>query len=76
MERRGGAGGLQREPILVRMVELGLLLEGDSQTEHEDKKLILEGEEEAFQEAVIAHEQSCGQFQKRPVRLVFRKWDW
>lgn len=42
------------------MVERGPLLEGDIQTEYEDKKeLSLEGEGKVIQEAVMAHAQAC-----------------
>lgn len=60
MERRGWAAALQRERTLVRMVERGPLLEGDIQTEYEDKEEVsLEREGKVIQEAVIAHAQAC-----------------
>lgn len=42
------------------MVERGPLLEGDIQTEYEDKEEVsLEREGKVIQEAVIAHAQAC-----------------
>lgn len=69
-----GKKGLSRRITLVRMVELGPLLEGDIQTEHRDKKeLSLERVEKSIPVSNHTYTSLLGNSMRRPACLGFSK---